>query len=54
MNWKKISEVTPSENKATKDSWNREEHIADIKRLIELYATTYKDGDINKWIEENF
>ena len=39
--------------KAVKDSWNREEHINDIKRLIQLYETTYRDGDINKWIEEN-
>tara|TARA_R110002124_G_scaffold281430_1_gene455743 strand:+ start:94837 stop:95577 length:741 start_codon:yes stop_codon:yes gene_type:complete len=36
-----------------KDSWNKEEHIADIKRLIQLYETTYTDGDINKWIKDN-
>lgn len=39
--------------KRVKDSWNREEHISEVKRIIELYVTTYKDGDINKWIEDN-
>lgn len=28
-------------------------NINDIKKLIELYNTTYIDGDINTWIKEN-
>lgn len=33
----------------SKESWNREE----IKKLIQLYETTYISGNIDKWIEEN-
>ena len=49
----KIAKDNTISIKPVKDSWNREEHIADIKRLIELYTTTYKDGNINKWIDQN-
>jgi hypothetical protein len=34
--------------------WSKEEdRIADIKRMINLYATTYTDGDIDAWIKQN-
>jgi len=36
-----------------KQYWNRDEHISDIKRIIELYSTTYNGGNINKWIDSN-
>ena len=39
--------------KEIKNSWTKDEHVADIKRMIELYATTYIQGDIDKWIEDN-
>ena len=34
--------------KRCKESWSKEEHINDCKRLIDLYATTYIDGDITE------
>jgi hypothetical protein len=39
--------------KRCKESWSKEEHINDCKRLIDLYATTYIDGDITEWIKQN-
>jgi len=52
-----VLKINPKDNtitiKKVKDSWSREEHISDIKRLIQLYETTYIDGNIDKWIEEN-
>lgn len=36
-----------------KQYWNRDEHLKEVKRMIELYSTTYNGGDINKWIENN-
>jgi hypothetical protein len=38
---------------STTESWTREEHIADIKRIIQLYETTYSGGNIDEWIEKN-
>lgn len=39
--------------KPVKNDWTREEHISDIKRLIQLYETTYLDGNIEDWIKKN-
>lgn len=32
-----------------KNSWNKEE----VKKLINLYATTFVDGNIDQWIDDN-
>ena len=43
--------------KSIKDSWNREEHIANIKAFAKEFVantdTAYKQADIDKWIENN-
>lgn len=41
--------------KTIKDSWSRDEHIADIKRIIQSYQNTNSYGikDLDKWIEQN-
>ena len=43
--------------KPIKDSWNREEHIANIKAFAKEFVantdTAYKQADIDKWIENN-
>lgn len=49
----KISKDNTISIKRIKDSWNRDEHIEDIKRMINLYSTTYLDGNIDKWINDN-
>lgn len=56
--------INPKDNTITikklKDSWNREEHINDIRRLVHLiYYSPNREVDFNtkeeldKWIEEN-
>ena len=43
--------------KPIKNSWNREEHIANIKAFAKEFVantdTAYKQADIDKWIENN-
>ena len=43
--------------KPIKNSWNREEHIANIKAFSKVFVantdTAHKQADIDKWIEEN-
>ena len=43
--------------KPIKDSWNREEHIANIKAFAKEFVantdTAYKQADIDKWIKNN-
>lgn len=34
-------------------TYSHDEHIEGIKRMINLYATTYTDGNIDEWIENN-
>ena len=51
---------TPITIKKSKDSWDREEHIADIRRLCNLlYFSANRDVDFNtkeeldNWIDKN-
>lgn len=39
--------------KPIKISWTREEHISDVKRIINLYASTFNGGSIDQWIQSN-
>lgn len=49
----KVSPDNTIKTKPIKTRWTREEYMQDIKRMVNLYATTYTDGNIDKWIEQN-
>ena len=41
--------ISPVEKK----TYSRDEHLKGIKRMIQLYETTYLDGNIDDWIKKN-
>jgi hypothetical protein len=49
----KVNSSNEISNPHCKDSYTKEEHFLEIKRMINLYSTTYVDGDIENWIKEN-
>lgn len=51
--FQKYDKYSQSELSEIKETFTKQEMLDEFKRLIQLYTTTYVDGDIEEWIKNN-